>query len=71
MNPGDANGGICSFTYGCSSSEDLKDAPAGRLAVSFDDGPAAGTDLLWRYMGENRARGVGTHFMIGSYIVNK
>lgn len=62
---------VCSFTYECDHPEDLKVPPAGRLALTFDDGPAEGSDALWNILGELGAKGQATHFMIGSYMLKK
>lgn len=45
--------------------------PAGRYAMTFDDGPAEGSQALSAVLGELGARSHATHFMIGSYITRK
>lgn len=62
---------ICSFTYECSATDDLQVPPAGVLAITFDDGPAGGSDALWKYLESRGDQGKVTHFMIGSYITRK
>lgn len=62
---------ICSFTYECSHPDDLQTPPAGILAITFDDGPAGGSDSLWKYLDAQNGKGNVTHFMIGSYITRK
>lgn len=66
---GDAD--ICSFPYGCWTSSDLKDPMPGWAALNFDDGPSGATDELYEYLVSQNATQRATHFMIGSYIVNR
>jgi len=62
---------ICSFTYECAHPDDLQTPPAGTLAITFDDGPAGGSEALWNYLESQGDKGKMTHFMIGSYITRK
>ncbi|RSH91099.1 hypothetical protein EHS25_010275 [Saitozyma podzolica] len=64
-----ADSTICSFTYGCTTSDDLFNPPAGVLALTFDDGPAAGSDQLYTFLEQNGASAKATHFMIGGSIL--
>lgn len=62
---------ICSFPYGCTAADDLKDPTPGWIGLNFDDGPSSGTDELFEYLASRNATQRATHFMIGSYILNK
>ncbi|KAJ7171527.1 carbohydrate esterase family 4 protein [Mycena filopes] len=59
---------ICSATYQCRIPGDVWDGPAGVLALSFDDGPEAGTPSLLPFLQSQNQ--TATHFMIGSNILN-
>lgn len=60
---------VCSSYEQCYTATDLVDPPAGRIVISFDDGPSDGTDTLLQFLGQNHQR--ATHFMIGSNIRNQ
>ncbi|TFK75908.1 glycoside hydrolase/deacetylase [Pluteus cervinus] len=59
---------ICSATYKCRNPEDIWDAPNGTYATSFDDGPQPASATLLDFMSANNV--TGTHFMIGTNILN-
>ena len=78
---------ICSFTYQCSTSDDLVNPPEGVLAVgpcvvqvdeevtdpqlSFDDGPTSASPSLYSFLAQNQLSDKTTHFMIGGNILGK
>ncbi|KAK7044290.1 carbohydrate esterase family 4 protein [Favolaschia claudopus] len=72
-NPAYPNGGdpnspeICSATYQCRIDGDVWDGPAGTVALSFDDGPEAGTNQLLSFLASKNQK--STHFLIGSNIL--
>ncbi|KAK6908129.1 hypothetical protein I203_102130 [Kwoniella mangroviensis CBS 8507] len=60
---------ICSFTYQCTTDEDLYNPPSGVLALSFDDGPGDASPDLYSFLAANNISTAATHFMIGGNIV--
>ncbi|KAK8858651.1 hypothetical protein IAR55_002880 [Kwoniella newhampshirensis] len=60
---------ICSFTYACTTKEDLYNPPANTLALSFDDGPTNASPSLYDFLAKNNIASAATHFMIGGNIV--
>ncbi|WWC70829.1 uncharacterized protein I206_104781 [Kwoniella pini CBS 10737] len=60
---------ICSFTYECTTDEDLYNAPSGIFALSFDDGPTDASPDLYSFLATNNISTAATHFMIGGNIV--
>ncbi|WVW84752.1 hypothetical protein I302_106787 [Kwoniella bestiolae CBS 10118] len=60
---------ICSFTYECTTDEDLYNPPSGTFALSFDDGPTNVSPDLYDYLASNNISTAVTHFMIGGNIV--
>lgn len=64
-----ADQNICSFTYQCSTSDDLVAPPDGVLALAFDDGPTASSPALYDFLAKNNISDKTTHFMIGGNIV--
>ncbi|KAF8309356.1 glycoside hydrolase/deacetylase [Clavulina sp. PMI_390] len=57
---------ICSATYECQAKGDIWDAPAGTVALSFDDGPLAPSPTLYAFL---KSKGVhATHFFIGGNV---
>ncbi|WWD18534.1 hypothetical protein CI109_102987 [Kwoniella shandongensis] len=61
---------ICSFTYACTTKEDLFDPPANTLALSFDDGPTNFSPSLYDFLAKNNIASAATHFMIGGNILS-
>lgn len=61
---------ICSFTYACTTSDDLYNPPDGVLALTFDDGPGPSSSNLYDFLKANNASSKATHFMIGGNILN-
>ncbi|ORY25637.1 hypothetical protein BCR39DRAFT_543502 [Naematelia encephala] len=64
-----ADSTICSFTYECTTSDDLLNPPDGVLALTFDDGPTDYSEELYAFLSQNNASGKATHFMIGGNIL--
>jgi chitin deacetylase len=78
---------ICSFTYQCTTADDLFNAPDGIIAVctiqfcrdkwlmitqlSFDDGPTPNSPDLYTFLAQNNVSDKATHFMIGSNVMYK
>ncbi|KAK4685257.1 chitin deacetylase, partial [Tremellales sp. Uapishka_1] len=60
---------VCSFTYECTTADDLLNPPNGVFALSFDDGPTTASASLYSYLAENGISGDATHFMIGGNIL--
>lgn len=60
---------ICSFTYQCSTKDDLVIPPDGVLALAFDDGPTGSSPALYDFLQKNNIADKATHFMIGGNIV--
>lgn len=60
---------ICSFTYQCTTDDDLVNPPANVWAVSFDDGPTPSSPELLTFLTQNNISDKATHFMIGSNMV--
>jgi len=60
---------ICSFTYACTTEDDLYNPPAGVVALSFDDGPTPASIELYDYLIANNVSDKATHFMIGSNVM--
>ncbi|WVF68953.1 hypothetical protein IAT40_003727 [Kwoniella sp. CBS 6097] len=60
---------ICSFTYQCTTDEDLLNPPSGVFALNFDDGPGPASPDLYAFLAENNIASAATHFMIGGNIV--
>ncbi|KAI9574858.1 carbohydrate esterase family 4 protein [Boletus coccyginus] len=58
---------VCSSTYKCVTPGDVWDAPAGVLALSFDDGPLPSSNTLYDFLVKNNQR--ATHFFIGQNIL--
>lgn len=58
---------VCSWTIGCKSPNDINDAPAGMMGVSFDDGPTPASPELMNFL--KSVNQTVTHFMIGSRIL--
>ncbi|EJD48407.1 glycoside hydrolase/deacetylase [Auricularia subglabra TFB-10046 SS5] len=58
---------VCSSTVQCRAEGDVWDAPAGFIAISFDDGPAEGSAVLNDWLSTNHVK--ATHFMIGGNIL--
>ncbi|WVQ96469.1 hypothetical protein IAU59_003574 [Kwoniella sp. CBS 9459] len=61
---------ICSFTYQCTTDEDLLNPPSGVFALNFDDGPGAASPDLYAFLAENNIADAATHFMIGGNILS-
>ncbi|WVR06396.1 hypothetical protein IAU60_003427 [Kwoniella sp. DSM 27419] len=61
---------ICSFTYQCTTEDDLLNPPNGVFALSFDDGPSAASPGLYDFLAKNQIASAATHFMIGGNIVS-
>ncbi|EPQ28750.1 uncharacterized protein PFL1_03553 [Pseudozyma flocculosa PF-1] len=58
----------CSWTINqCYGKNELHEAPDGKIAVNFDDGPTTNSDSLYDFLGQNSQS--ATHFMIGSNVV--
>ena len=57
---------VCSATYQCRGGGDLWDAPAGTVALSFDDGPLAPSPRLYKFLKGNNVH--ATHFFIGGNV---
>ncbi|PWN46455.1 hypothetical protein IE53DRAFT_372423, partial [Violaceomyces palustris] len=58
----------CSWTMTkCLGPEDVTEAPANTIAISFDDGPTYVSDDLYAFLQENDQS--STHFMIGSNVL--
>lgn len=67
VNPADAS--VCSWSGAkCEGKRDIVNAPAGHIAMNFDDGPAEGTPLLMPFLEQHKQS--ATHFLIGSQILN-
>ncbi|WRT67848.1 uncharacterized protein IL334_004822 [Kwoniella shivajii] len=60
---------ICSFTYECTTEDDLYNPPNGVFALSFDDGPTSASPSLYDFLAKNNASTAATHFMIGGNIL--
>ncbi|WWC88619.1 uncharacterized protein L201_003532 [Kwoniella dendrophila CBS 6074] len=60
---------ICSFTYECTTKEDLYNPGQGIFALSFDDGPTNASPALYDFLAKNNASTAATHFMIGGNIL--
>ncbi|KAG9124349.1 hypothetical protein FRC07_011967 [Ceratobasidium sp. 392] len=60
---------ICSSAVQCHSPDQVYDVPDGHVALSFDDGPAAGSKRLNEFLRQTDQR--VTHFYIGSNILTK
>ncbi|EIW73508.1 hypothetical protein TREMEDRAFT_70983 [Tremella mesenterica DSM 1558] len=60
---------ICSFTYECTTSDDLYNPPANTFALSFDDGPTSSSPQLNTFLAQNNISNKATHFMIGGNIL--
>ncbi|CAH7686645.1 hypothetical protein BY996DRAFT_4580350 [Phakopsora pachyrhizi] len=54
---------ICSWTLDCRSPSDISNAPENMFGVSFDDGPADGTEVLMQFLTSQKQK--ATHFTIG------
>ncbi|KAG8919965.1 hypothetical protein FRC02_001246, partial [Tulasnella sp. 418] len=61
---------VCSSTYelksGCRHSDDVWDAPAGKVGISFDDGPLPASPKLYTFLKEQNQP--ATHFFVGANI---
>ncbi|EIW76113.1 carbohydrate esterase family 4 protein [Coniophora puteana RWD-64-598 SS2] len=62
------NSTVCSSTYKCITPGDIWDAPTGKLALSFDDGPLPASTALLQFLAKNKQK--ATHFFIGTNILN-
>lgn len=68
--PGDlaSNPWVCSWTTSkCLGEHDIVNAPAGQMAVAFDDGPTGVSGDLYDFLAQHQQS--ATHFMIGSNVV--
>jgi len=61
-----ASSDVCSATYQCRGVGDIWDAPAGTVALSFDDGPLPQSLPLYQFLKVNNVH--PTHFFIGGNI---
>ncbi|KAL1409896.1 hypothetical protein Q8F55_003895 [Vanrija albida] len=61
--------GICAYTTGCTTKDDIWAGPDGAFLITFDDGPGAGTTNLSNFLESKQMSTHATHFMIGGSIV--
>ncbi|TXT11162.1 hypothetical protein VHUM_01913 [Vanrija humicola] len=61
--------GICAYTTGCTTKDDIWAGPDGAFVITFDDGPGAGTTNLSNFLESKQMSAHATHFMIGASIV--
>lgn len=57
---------VCSSTPKCRAADDIWDAPANTIGISFDDGPWQGTNKLLDFL--ERVNQTATHYCIGRNI---
>jgi chitin deacetylase len=59
---------VCSTYVQCYNETDIVNSIDGAIGISFDDGPAPGSKLLYDFLGQNHIK--ATHFLIGQNIVS-
>lgn len=60
---------VCSTTVQCYNATDITKALDGMIGISFDDGPAEGSKVLYDFLSQNHQK--STHFLIGGNIVQQ